>query len=989
MNPSSQAEIEELLSQREWLRRLARRLLGEGPDADDLVQETLTRALTSRAPRPWSRGWLATVAKNLFFESRRSAEHRRARESASARPEAVGGDAALERAALRRALLDEVLRLDEPERTAVVLRYLEGLPYPEVAARQRTSVVAARKRVSRAIERLRARLDEWEGGRGAWVPLLAPWAGLDSAASVAAAASSSSSTIAGILAMSSKLKLILIGVLLVVLVAVVRYGPFATSVGPVEPDSAGEDAASASAIESLAGDDLEREPAGAGEANPDPALPTPLRAFALRPAAEVGSLELHARWSDGTPAEGVSAQIVPWGAEDPHLHLREVRTDHSGSASIDQLAPGRVGIYADRGGSWVAQIVAGSATIKEIRIPVGVTLRGRVLDPEGGTVAGATVYLSSHGNTEEGCPVATSDVAGEFEVRDVSDQRYLSARAPGYAPSDQVYAKGTEGSEIRLDLVLRGPGGAVAGVVFAPDGRAVMGARVVLTGLIPEGWQTPDDGRWREESPLPIALRTEGEGRFFSDRIGAGPVRVQVRTEEFVPWDQSVSVRPAGLTEVEIQLEEGATLVGVVRHADGTPATEASVYSGGYGDFGSYAARCGADGHYRMRGLRPGLIELRASERRRGRVTTKLTLVRGEVGRWDATLVEGLYVRGRVVDERGSPLPRWQVGVSEGRGLWTAMQATDQDGAFELTDAWSGSTDLVVGPPDLRVGIALVLRNALPAEDPLHIEVPDALRHGSSARLRVLIDGEPAGGDTQVVVQSRAPFSYREFYPDDEGRVEVGRLRAGDYRLSISAPGRAQRHIAFDVGVDEDEDLGDVSLGHGGRVHLILEGDDVEQLLQAVVIDDTGAALDFFDVTDGHGESGLLAAGDFHLRIVGDRLATQILHGVIEEGLTVELRARVRPGTKRHVAVSTADGTPILRETVVWVHDARGRLVQRFDLHGGWSGQRSEARHCLWGLELGRYHIVVEGPHGRRGEGEVQVTTLEPVDEDAAEIVLR
>ena len=41
-------DVDRLLSESEWLQRLARRLLGAGPDAEDLAQETWLRALQGR-----------------------------------------------------------------------------------------------------------------------------------------------------------------------------------------------------------------------------------------------------------------------------------------------------------------------------------------------------------------------------------------------------------------------------------------------------------------------------------------------------------------------------------------------------------------------------------------------------------------------------------------------------------------------------------------------------------------------------------------------------------------------------------------------------------------------------------------------------------------------------------------------------------------------------------------------------------------------------
>src|SRR5262249_40197952 len=69
--------------------------------------------------------------------------------------------------------------LDEPYRTALLLRFFDDLPPREVARRTGVPVETARARIRRGIEQLRGRLDAAHGGDGrAWklalVPLIAP-----------------------------------------------------------------------------------------------------------------------------------------------------------------------------------------------------------------------------------------------------------------------------------------------------------------------------------------------------------------------------------------------------------------------------------------------------------------------------------------------------------------------------------------------------------------------------------------------------------------------------------------------------------------------------------------------------------------------------------------------------------------------------------------------------------------------------------------------
>ena len=66
-------------------------------------------------------------------------------------------------------LLRAVLALEEPFRSAILLRFYEDLSPSALAERTGVPVETARSRVRRGVERLRGALDTGPGGRNAWV----------------------------------------------------------------------------------------------------------------------------------------------------------------------------------------------------------------------------------------------------------------------------------------------------------------------------------------------------------------------------------------------------------------------------------------------------------------------------------------------------------------------------------------------------------------------------------------------------------------------------------------------------------------------------------------------------------------------------------------------------------------------------------------------------------------------------------------------------
>jgi RNA polymerase sigma factor (sigma-70 family) len=176
-DPSPRQNPEALLAHGPFLRGLARALLFDAALAEDAVQETWVAALR-RGPQWGSdpRPWLAAVTRNLALRLRRGEGRRVLRERAAARPEGLPSTAEIvEREAARREVVEAVLALEEPCRSAVLLRYLEELPLRQVARRLGVPVETARTRIKRGLARLRRALDEKHGNeRGAWCALLVP-----------------------------------------------------------------------------------------------------------------------------------------------------------------------------------------------------------------------------------------------------------------------------------------------------------------------------------------------------------------------------------------------------------------------------------------------------------------------------------------------------------------------------------------------------------------------------------------------------------------------------------------------------------------------------------------------------------------------------------------------------------------------------------------------------------------------------------------------
>ncbi|MEM8713848.1 MAG: sigma-70 family RNA polymerase sigma factor [Planctomycetota bacterium] len=163
---------QELLEHQAFVRRLAMDLVGE--DADDLVQDVWRRTL-ERPPHHGGqlRAWLARVTRNLAANQWRDEARRRARDEERV-AEYSKGEEVEARLELRKEIVEALEMLNPCYRRTILLRYFEGFPPSEIAARENLPVSTIKKRLRRALEQLRDALDRRHANdRTTWTVALA------------------------------------------------------------------------------------------------------------------------------------------------------------------------------------------------------------------------------------------------------------------------------------------------------------------------------------------------------------------------------------------------------------------------------------------------------------------------------------------------------------------------------------------------------------------------------------------------------------------------------------------------------------------------------------------------------------------------------------------------------------------------------------------------------------------------------------------------
>ncbi len=131
--------------------RFALYLSGDRHEAEDITSETFVRVWTAPEPMRMAtvKGYLLTIARNLFLQGLRRKSRQAALEAEPLDPRA-SADQQTEHNSELEAVLARLQRVPEGDRAALLLRAVEEMPYEEVARALGISLAATKVRIHRA-----------------------------------------------------------------------------------------------------------------------------------------------------------------------------------------------------------------------------------------------------------------------------------------------------------------------------------------------------------------------------------------------------------------------------------------------------------------------------------------------------------------------------------------------------------------------------------------------------------------------------------------------------------------------------------------------------------------------------------------------------------------------------------------------------------------------------------------------------------------------
>ncbi len=566
--PDGGVPISVLLAHRDWVRRVARALVRDEASADDLEQEVWLRALRTPPRHGRSlRAWLGTVLRHAARDARRAAGIRARREADAPRPGPAPSprDVVADAESFRR-VVNAVMDLEEPYRTAILLRFFDDLAPTVIAARQGIPVDTVKTRLRRALQLLRERMDRDHGGdRRAWVVALLPAAtGADrappSAGGAPMAATAAVAALWGGVLVAQKA---IAGVALLALAAAwwLLGGGRESGGGGGAPLPRPGDSGSPAARNADAG--------GGGEARvpPPPAAPSTIEPAAPSGPSVTGSVRAT---GGGTVAD---ARVELLTGRDAQEAVAEARCDADGEFRI--AVPGGA-----RGPHWLRASAPGRAAILReaaagdrvrVELPAGGSLRGRVLTVEDGSpVPGAVVRLGGDHASENLSARAVTDERGEYRFDGVLPWRVVLQAFPPRRGCASASADVRAGEETVCDVYV--PRGVRLDGRVVDDGGPVAGVRVIP---------------WRGWSEFGGETVSDGDGRFAVEGLDREDVRLLLVPPGRPPAQVPCPV-PPGADRVEREFRLGApwTVTGRVVGPDG-PVAGARVRAPAHGSLGS------------------------------------------------------------------------------------------------------------------------------------------------------------------------------------------------------------------------------------------------------------------------------------------------------------------------------------------------------------------------------------------------------------------
>jgi len=546
----------------------------------------------------------------------------------------------------------------------------------------------------------------------------------------------------------------------------------------------------------------------------------------LAPAALLGGEVVDAA---GRPVAGASVWIEPTGrsggwsigpgawratsAADGSFFISGVASGHAYRlhAEANSYGPGTTTIPAAPAGS----------TREPVRVVLtrGQLVQGTITDTHGTPIAGAAVALLPVAATEGGGysqniaarRTSTTDARGVFDFTGTPPGRHeLTASHPEHVSvrAMAIEVPAGEGTKdvgtLTLDVGL-----AIEGVVRDFRRRPVGGAQVKVH-------QNDIDHRRPHEPEIRTAV-TEADGTFLIAGLRAEPADLVVEADGYERFEMA-AVRPQAGGLIEVQLGEGARLVGRVLDSDGegvanayislaldrNPVLSRTAWSTA---LTRHEARTDGNGRFQFEALGAGPWAVGVAGEQLAEDAGVIRLRPGEEREIELRLRVQGRLAGVVTDPYGEPVAGAEVLVQplDAAGHVTSTHQgarTDAGGGYQAYRAPTGRARIVARHPDYRDGVAEVVIERGTNEVDLKLqpgwEISGTVSTATGAPVPLArVEAHPVEppvslNETGDARQQYVPWVPLETVTDQDGTYRIGGLDDGRYELRAHADGYAR-----------------------------------------------------------------------------------------------------------------------------------------------------------------------------------------------------
>jgi hypothetical protein len=492
---------------------------------------------------------------------------------------------------------------------------------------------------------------------------------------------------------------------------------------------------------------------------------------------------------DGTPAVGAEVRLAAQDRAFAGPSGSPASVDGDGGYVLDAVPSGPQTFHAELPGALPAVrdlTVHPGENRLDFQLGAGLEIAGRVVDPAGAAVEGASVTLRTGDLTPE---TTASGDDGSFRFSGLRSGGYrLSGRIEGYsAVSEEIRLADASLRDVELRLT---NGGAVAGRILGLSPEQFAEVRITavqtLSGFNGQRIEPDAQGEYRISDLAP------GDWTVIA-MLGMPGRSVQGKVQ-----------LPVGVPEVRLDLEfpSGFTLSGRLLRA-GQPLSGALVgVQGTDGVATNGTVPSDTQGNFRIEGLKAGTYEVTVfSLGAAGQIHKQSLEITGN--REVEIDVPALDVRGRVVDaDDGSPIAEADIVLEpvppDTSRFTTGLPVqTGSDGTFLVEAGGEGDYRVVAR----KEGYA-------PGEAPVHLaagggadDVKVAMTPSAGLRFTVRdATGNPPAAVSAALLDPSGRLLLAGNYPvADGGRVRISEAPAGHWLLLVAAGNSATATAAVDL----------------------------------------------------------------------------------------------------------------------------------------------------------------------------------------------